>query len=198
MIALQPLNIRWVTANDEHASDLCAHGEVEFCINGDVLIEPPEAEDLTVSATALFLLRTLTESHTRENPLCDQLFPCCGHAMWDIEGESDVLIQGCNCGPDFEIVRQSNGSGVIVRAHDGREWAVGSQEWQVAVFGFADAVSRFYSRSRRRRPSQEERPGFVKFVAEWERRRGERLCRPSSLWDRLLERARRGVPGRMK
>lgn len=190
MITLQPLNMCWITESDEHAADLCVHGDVEFRVDGEVLIEPNEARNLTVSAAALFLLRTLTGSHTREARLCDQLFPCCGHAMWDIDGECDVLIQGCDCGPDFEILRQANGAEVVIRTHDGRAWPVKSEEWQVAVFAFADAVSQFYSRSPRRKPCDVDKPGFAKFLSEWERRRGARIRSSPSFWGRLLMRLR--------
>lgn len=190
--------MRWITENDESAADICVHGDVEFEVNGEVLVEPAKAENLTVSAAALYLMRTLTASHTREAPLCELLFPCCGRAMWDIEGQCDVLITGCGSGEDFEIRHQQDGSGVVIRAHDGREWSVGTEEWQVAVMAFADSVAEFYSRHPRRKPSTEDKPGFAKFLSEWERRRGERIRFSSSPWWHILKRRRHRASDRLE
>lgn len=41
-----------------------------------------------------------------------------------------------------------------------------------AVFSFADVVSEFYAVSSPKKPSADDEPGFRRFVAEWERRRG--------------------------
>lgn len=85
--------------------DLCAHGDVTFRLGEDVLLDT-NGRDLTVSAAALYLLRTLSVPHTRELPVGDHLFPCCGFAMRDIPGERDVAICGCPNGEDFEVLHQ--------------------------------------------------------------------------------------------
>ena len=54
MITLRPFNMRWLDVDNSDAAELCIHGEVEFRINGAVLIEPTDCEILTVSAAALF------------------------------------------------------------------------------------------------------------------------------------------------
>jgi hypothetical protein len=129
-------------------------------------------KDLTVSAGALYLLRNLSNPHTKADPVGEHLFLCCGFAMWDVPGKEDVAVCGCPNGEDFEIIHEVSGTGVVVRAADGREWQIGWPEWRTTVFGFADRVSAFYAACSPKQPSAEDAAGFQKFRAEWERRRG--------------------------
>ena len=75
------------------------------------------------------------------------------------------------------VLRKVSGVGVVVRAQDDREWRIGWTEWQAAVFEFADRVSAFYAACSPKQPYDEDAPGFRKFKAEWERRRGQSLGR---------------------
>ena len=169
---LRPVNLRWINGSSDDPADFCAHGDVDFSIGGDILVDPSCGE-LTVSAAALYLLRTLSIPHTRQAPVGDHLFPCCGFCLYDVLGEPDVVVFGCPNGEDFEVFHQVSGAGVIIRAVDGREWSIGQPEWRVAVFGFADSISDFYAACTTKQIASEDAPGFAKFVAEWERRRGE-------------------------
>jgi hypothetical protein len=176
VVILRPANLGLIRGAADDPKDLCAHGDVEFRIGGDTLLDTT-GRDLTVSAAALYLLRTLSVPHTREAPVGDHLFPCCGFAMWDIPGGEDVAICGCPNGEDFEVLHEVSGAGVVIRAADGREWKVGWPDWRTAVFAFADRVSEFYAVSSPKEPSGEDAAGFKKFKAEWERRRGVQLGR---------------------
>jgi hypothetical protein len=176
VVILQPRKLRWIQDAADDPKDLCAHGDVEFRIDDDVLLDTKE-KDLTVSAAALHLLRTLSVPHTKAAPVGDHLFPCCGFAMWDVPDQEDVALCGCPSGEDFEVLHQANGAGVVVRSVDGREWHVGWPEWRAAVFGFADRVSEFYTACAPKQPSEDDEAGFTKFKAEWERRRGVGLGR---------------------
>lgn len=177
MVILRPTNLRWIQGAADDPRDLCAHGDIEFRIGDDILLDPTTANDLTVSAAALYLLRTLSAQHTKDAPVGDRLFPCCGFSMYDVEEQSDVVICGCPSGQDFEIFHEVGGAGVAVRAEDGREWRMGWREWQAAVFGFADAISEFYASCSPKEPYEEEDvKGFRKFIAEWRRRRGRELA----------------------
>ena len=49
---------------DERAHDQCAHGYVTLAIGGTVFAGPREADGLNVTGAGLFLLRTLSYSHT--------------------------------------------------------------------------------------------------------------------------------------
>jgi hypothetical protein len=67
VIVLRPVNLRWINGAADDPADFCAHGDVEFRIGDDTLVEP-SGRELTVSAAALYLLRTLSVPHTREAP----------------------------------------------------------------------------------------------------------------------------------
>ncbi len=58
MVILRPVNLRWIEGAADDSADLCAHGDVDFCIGEDVLLSPASSKNLTVSAAALYLLRT--------------------------------------------------------------------------------------------------------------------------------------------
>lgn len=177
MVVLRPVNLRWIQGATDDPKDLCAHGDVEFRIGNDVLLGPTAGKDLTVSAAALYLLRTLSVPHSQDAPVGDHLFPCCGFNMYDVAEEEDVFICGCPSGEDFEVLHEVSGTGVVVRAADGREWRLEWPQWRAAVFDFADKVSEFYAACSPKKPSNEEDgKGFRKFAAEWGRRRGHELA----------------------
>ena len=171
-VQLTPIDLRWIKGSEDDPSDLCAHGDFEFRIDGDVLSDGTAGRELTLSAAALYLLRTLSRSHTRDD---EHLFPCCGFEMYDVPDQDDVVIVGCPEGETYEVLLREADESVLVRDADGREWSVGEDSWRAAVFAFADAVSEFYARSSRRRPASDDAAGFRAFQAEWERRRGRPL-----------------------
>jgi hypothetical protein len=67
---------------DDDPEDHCVHGRVLFTINNIEFIKPEDGV-WTISASALYLLRTITEDHTIENPVSEInfLFPCCGFSV---------------------------------------------------------------------------------------------------------------------
>jgi hypothetical protein len=172
MVILQPVNLRWVKRAVDDLHDVCAHGEVVFRIGADVLLEPGPCRERTVSAAALYLLRTLSVPHTRQTPVGLHLFPCCGFAMYEVPGNDEVIICGCPGGDDFEVHHHDSGAVVVLRAGDGRGWPVTWPKWREAVFTFADQVSAFYAACSLKQPSAEDAPGFRMFQSEWQRRRG--------------------------
>lgn len=108
LVVLEPVNLRWINGAADDPADICAHGDVSFRISGDVLVEPADRE-LTVSAAALYLLRTLSVAHSRAAPVGDHLFPCCGFCLYDLPGELDVVVCGCPSGEDFEVSTSPTG-----------------------------------------------------------------------------------------
>ncbi|RPD44565.1 hypothetical protein DNI29_20750 [Hymenobacter sediminis] len=98
---LKLLAIQWLENADEK-EDLCAHGNVLVRIGSTVLSDATSGR-WTVSATALFLLRTLTQNHTVAAPVGDQLLPCCGFTMWPLANSDDVLVFGCPNGIDWAV-----------------------------------------------------------------------------------------------
>jgi hypothetical protein len=165
--------MHWITGLPDDPNDLCAHGSIEFRIGNEVLLDSISGKDLTVSAAALYLLRTLAVPRTRDVPVGDRLFPHCGFAMLDIPGNEEFVIQGCNIGVDFEVLHSADGAGVVVGAADGRQWQIGWSEWRSTVFAFADRVLDFFADSSPKRSSDEHAiAGFKKFKTEWKHRRG--------------------------
>jgi len=63
-IILRPTDLHWIGGAADDPTDLCAHSGVDFQIEDTVLIRPADGE-YAVSAAALFLLRTLSKSHTK-------------------------------------------------------------------------------------------------------------------------------------
>jgi hypothetical protein len=108
--------MRWITDSEDNVADQCAHGDVVFAIDSIPFAAGREAKDLTVSAAALFLLRTLAHDHTPAVPVAEdsQLFPHCGHAVYTSEERFPVLVLGCNDGIDLRR-RRFRGNG-----HDSR------------------------------------------------------------------------------
>jgi hypothetical protein len=91
--------------------------------------------------------------------------------MFDVEGDDDVLIIGCNTGVDIEVVHA--GSDVHLTRDDETTYDVTLTEWSVAVCQFADIVQGFYAASSPKTPEDSaDRAGFVKLIREWARRRG--------------------------
>jgi len=169
MIILRPTHLHWIKDAADDPRDLCAHSPVEFNINGRVLVGPNDG-DWTVSAAALYLLRTLTRDHTREQPVGDHLFPCCGFSLYDIKGQEDVVICGCPNGLDFSI--RHAGAEVHIDSESVPMITVSSADWRSAVHAFSDEVQAFYLQCAPKKPQEDEDvKGFRVFMKEWERRR---------------------------
>lgn len=169
MISLRPTNLHWNNGSADDPADLCAHSPVEFRIHADVLVQPSDG-DRTVSAAAVYLLRTLSQAHTKHTPVGEHLFPHCGHGIFAVEGQEDVTITGCNSGIDFEVVHVEKD--VVLTATDGREHRITATDWKKAVCEFSDAVQAFYAASSQKEPSDEfDQQSFQKFLSEWSRRR---------------------------
>lgn len=136
----------------------------------EVFLVTPEKGDVTVSAAALFLLRTLERDHTKSDPVGEQLFPCCGHSMIDLEGE-DVTIIGCPNGIDL-VVKHLDAIQIQLETMEGHIFLVNKAEWVRAVIRFSDSVEAFYHQSAPKTPFEPfENKGFQKMLSEWKRRR---------------------------
>jgi hypothetical protein len=122
MVVLRPTNLHWIDGSLNDSEDLCAHSGVDFRIGNSVLVKPSDG-DWTVSAAALYLLRTLSQPHTKQQPVTEYLFPCCGNGIFEVEGQDDVQIVGCTSGIDFDVLRVDDE--VIVTAQDGTQYRVG-------------------------------------------------------------------------
>ena len=163
----------WNPGMENDPTDQCAHGDVVFIIDSVPFVGGSDAEDVTVSAAALFLLRTLTHDHNAATPVAEesQLFPHCGFTVYPGDGRFPVLVIGCNVGIDVDVLHSAGT--VHLRGQDGTEATVTATEWRDAVVGFADAVQGFYDASPPREPLDDdfEDEGWREFWKEWDERR---------------------------
>ena len=99
-LVLRPVRLHWICGTAEpNPRDLCAHAGVDLRIHHVVFVGPGDG-DFTVSSAAIYLLRSLTQSRLLGND--EQLFPCCGHAFFDLPGR-DALMMGCGNGVDLSV-----------------------------------------------------------------------------------------------
>ena len=156
----------WLCGQDDGSEDLCLHGHAVALIGERKL----EYADCTVSATALYLLKTLTEDHIIDTD--NQLLPCCGHTLIANEDLSNVIISGCPNGIDWSVLHEGDCLRLVLE--DGYAVTVPMSQYRAEVYRFADSIEAFYKSSPPRRDPQDEfdRRGYVAFWNEWHRRRG--------------------------
>lgn len=167
MIKLLAINLHWLKGSDPDR-DTCAHGNIDLIVNG---IRIATGDEGCVSAAALFLLRSLERSHTSNDRIAEHLFPHCGHTMWKLDEQEDVLVLGCDSGFDWFVEHLENGS-VKLSFESAGDFVVSKEQWQDAVCEFADSVDEFYVNSPSKIHSDEmSEKGFLAFREEWALRR---------------------------
>ena len=123
----------------------------------------------TLSAAGLYLLRTLERDHTCGSPVGDQLFPCCGHVMFEGD-DGNVVLMGCANGLDGEVRHQA---GAVTLEIEGARAVTSEEEWRVAVTRFCSAIEEFYGHSAEKQPADAaDAAGYRCFWREWHRRKG--------------------------
>ncbi len=160
-------NFAWITGAADDPEDKCLHGHVTVTIGGKTF----EANG-TVSATALYLLKSLTEDHIPSD--CElQMVPCCGHFYIASKDLMTVTIIGCDTGLDWTI--RHDGRTVLLTAPDGTEAAVSYSDYLYKVCRFADKVERYYDQCSPKviRDDEFDRNGYTTFWNEWYRRYNE-------------------------
>ena len=183
MVTLQLHRPHWIKDDGDDPADQCAHGFVELTVNGVHVCSASDGE-WTVSAAALFLLRTVTADHTMADPVTEGnfLIPCCGFVVWVREdARYPCYVFGCNGGVSPEI-RHRDG---MVQVSLGAESAgVPLSEWAGAVLRFSDQVQAFYDSSMPKDELDDEhdREGWACFWQEWRARRetARRVARSGS------------------
>lgn len=145
---------------------MCLHGHTIVCI-GKCKFE----YDATISATALYLLKTLTENHIIYTD--NQMLPCCGFFMIPNETLNNVTISGCPNGIDWSVIH--DGDSIILELEDGTREYVSIADYKREVLSFADKFEAFYkSCTPKKVPVDEfDRNGYIAFWNEWYRRRGD-------------------------
>lgn len=157
----------WIGGAKDDPQDLCLHGRVTVHIGDTVL------EDIgTVSATALYLLKTLTEDKVMA---CHdiQMIPCCGHFLIANEDLTEVQISSCDTGTDWTTLHDGDCIKIILPS--GQEEKVSLADYKEEVFRFADKVEAFYNSCTPKEIPEDEfrRNGYIAFWNEWHRRRNE-------------------------
>ena len=158
-------DLAWLEGCEE--TDLCLHGHGTAVIGERTL-----TYDCTVSATALQLLKSLTEDHIPAGD--NQMLPCCGHFLIPDEKGENVYISGCNCGEDW-TVRHIEGAVELI-LEDGYCVTVPMADYCREVLAFARKIEDFYTAHPRKLPRDKfDRDGYLTFWREWHRRK-EEVC----------------------
>ena len=160
-------SLAWIDGSADDPQDLCLHGHVRVQIGQRVL-----EDDATVSATALYLLKTLTEDKRME-PHSIQMLPCCGFFMIANKELTEVEIIGCDHGTDWSVIHQDGKIRLILP--DGAEETVEMEEYRQQVYRFADTIEAFYRQCTPKELPQDsfDRNGYQTFWKEWHRRRNQ-------------------------
>lgn len=167
MFQIDAEGLEWIGGAKDDPRDLCLHGHVRVRV-GEALLEA----DGTVSATALYLLKTLTEDKIMSDKEI-QMVPCCGHFLIANGDLTEVQIIGCDHGTDWSTVH--HGEYVNIILPDGTVETVSLTAYRTEVLRFADKVEAFYEAcSPKELPVDAfDRNGYLAFWNEWHRRRRE-------------------------
>lgn len=151
----------WICGPEDDPEDLCLHGHVTVQI-GKTTME----YDGTVSATALYLLKTLTEDKVMSE-YDIQMVPCCGHFLIANKDLSQVTISGCDNGLDWAVVHENSGVRLILPSGES-EW-VPLHDYREEVIRFADKVAGYYRSCQPKKIPDDEftRNGYIAFWNEW-------------------------------
>lgn len=165
MFQITVTELRWLETTDE-IIDLCLHGKATAIIGDETF-----TYDATVSATALYLLRTLTEDHFyRSKHDHNQMLPCCGFSMYPNENMDCVHISGCPNGIDWSVIHI--GDKVKIITETGKETIIDLENYKKTVYLFADEIENYYLKSIPKIPYDDESKfGHIAFWNEWHRRR---------------------------
>ncbi|QRN82855.1 hypothetical protein JR338_10600 [Chloroflexota bacterium] len=168
MIILEPRNMHWVGGSKDDEKDLCAHGNIFLEVNGITLVDG-KTEDFTVSAAAIFLLRTLETDYIKDSLHENQIFPCCGFYMAVDEHSENAIIPGCFDGVDFDVLHEF---GNIRLLFDDKEYIVSEKEWCEAILHFSALIKAFYNSCRPKVVDSNDfkKAGYERFLSEWDRR----------------------------
>ena len=159
MFSITVSQLHWLEGSNE-CEDLCLHGHAVAEIGNERL-----EYDAAVSATALYLLKSLREDHLIHTS--NQMLPCCGFFLIANEDLSRVDICGCANGIDWSVLHE-HGEIVLV-TESGKETRISREEYQNAVFSFADRIEAFYRESAPKTLPEDpfDRNGYLAFWNEW-------------------------------
>jgi hypothetical protein len=147
VIVLDLIDPQWILGDADDPNDQCAHGFIEFAVD-DVQFVTKGDGTWTVSAAALFLLRTITSDHSNENSVAEEndLIPCCGQWICQLEaGRHPYTVMSCGApGIDPSIIHRGS---LVEISLDEKSASVSVKDWAAAILGFVGQVQEFYDRS---------------------------------------------------
>ena len=157
-------DFQWIDGKKDNPTDLCLHGQAVAVIGTETF-----KYKATISATALYLLKTLTEDHIIYED--NQMLPCCGHFIIPNEDLTNVDICGCPNGIDWSVIHIGNNVKLITDS--GKETEVSLEEYRREVLKFADKVEEFYKKCTPKDFSGDEyeEMAYRAFWNEWNRRK---------------------------
>jgi hypothetical protein len=140
---------------------------------GDEVIADKDSLDVTVSATALYLMRTLKNNYKKDD-YASQLLPCCGHFIIADDDNDFVNICGCPSGIDWTIIHTDDGK-IKHITDNGQKATVDKEVYKKIVLDFADKVENFYKTSLPKTiPTDDfDKKGYLTFWKEWRHLRDE-------------------------
>lgn len=172
MIKLQITEPHWINDSPDDSQDQCSHGRIQFSVNSVIYVNNEDG-DWTTSASGLFLLRTVEEDHTKENPVSGDnfLIPCCGFSIWPTDNiRYPCSVVGCNTGLDIEV-RHEN-TKVHLKMNE-KKSIFDNRDWAIAVLGFVEQVESFYGNCSPKVIIEDDldRKGWRTFWNEWRQRK---------------------------
>ena len=139
MFAIDILELCWLNGQPEE-TDLCAHGIVRIRI-GEYVLE----DEVSMSAAALHLLRTVADDHEPDEYA--KLFPTDGFCWTPWGDPYPIYLGGCpNGGFDGAVIHEDGY--VRIALENLPEVRVPLAEYRAEVFRFADRVEVLYRQSR--------------------------------------------------
>lgn len=163
MFTINIEKLHWISGNEDDPRDLCLHGVVSVNIGKEFF-----KESCTVSATALYLLRSVKENHiTEELEGESQMLPCCGILVSD-EDNTSVIIVNCLNGVDWTVIHNDNL--VNITTESGTEAIVNIEDYKKTVFEFADKIENFYKKSSPKIFEDDfNKNAYIAFWNEWKK-----------------------------
>lgn len=173
MIEITPDNLHWL---GDEAEDQCVHGGLTIVLDGQILMSPSDGGYWNLSATGIYLLRTLEADHSSACSVTERRWfvACCAHDVFPHEDTKYgfVMTDGCGNGTDIKI-RHSSDSGEVVVELDGVVTTTAFKDWEKLVALFTSEISDFYSSSLPKTPNTDPaiRKGWEMYWKEWAVRR---------------------------
>lgn len=166
VFSIETKKLHWINGDGDDPDDLCLHGDVVAQIGNEIF-----DVNCTVSATALYLLKSLEEDHFMQQG--NQMLPCCGHDYVPNETNDAVIILGCPNGVDWSVLHQNNRIKLV--SEKGIETCIDFEAYRTTVFEFADTIRAFYAQCGEKNMPKDvsSKNGYLAFWNEWNRRRAQ-------------------------